>query len=140
MKLPASLALVVFAAACRNDPPVKHEPPPPAQSEPLPEWSGPPLQVTSRADRGLDLELTAPTAGHAFELRSIDAVGGGVACVLLLHRTPGDAFVAQVLTPLRVRIDADRLGAARRIEIRIATAHGPAEAPKNEKLAFVIVR
>jgi len=131
MKLARSLFAVVLAAACANEPPVKHEP--------LPDWSGPPLQITSRGDRGLELEMTAPTAGHSLEVRTVEQGPNGAA-VHLLHRTPGDAFVAQVLTKLPVRIDAERLARARRVSVWIATAAGPSGAPADERLAFVVAR
>lgn len=121
----------LFAVACASEPAVNHHP--------LPDWSGPPLQVIARADRGVDVELQAPTGGHRFELQRIDRAGDTVD-LRLLHRTPGDAFVTQVITPLRVEVPAAELAGARWVRIRIATAAGAAGAPGSDRLAFVFAR
>lgn len=108
--------------------------------EPLPDWSGPPLRVHSLADGSLELELMAPTAGHAFELGHVQVVADRAA-VHLVHRTPGEAIVAQVLTPLRVEVPAERLAPARQVSVWIETraGHGPG-ARSAARLAFVFVR
>lgn len=140
--LPFSMSALLVACAC--EPPATHEPSTPNESQPVknlpvPDWSGPPLQVKSLANRGIEVEITAPTAGHTFELRSVQKEPGG-ASVHLLHRTSGDAIVAQVLTPLRVAVSGDLLADARRATIWIATADGVAGKPGAERLAFVIAR
>lgn len=121
----------LFVVACACEPTVHHEP--------LPDWSGPPLQVIARADRGIDVELQAPTGGHRFELVRVDRAGDA-ADVHFLHRTPGDAFVTQVITPLRVGVPAGELGGVRRVRILIATAEGAGGAVGGERLAFVLLR
>lgn len=146
MKRCLPFVLCLFAVACACEPEVQKTPPPlanppePVKNESLPNWSGPSLEVKSLANRGLELELMAPTAGHSFEVRAVE-VKGTVATVHMLHRTPGDAIVAQVLTPLRVTIPAERFGGARRIEVWIGTLHGPSgtKAPQ-EALAVALVR
>ncbi len=146
MKRCLPFVLCLFAVACACDPEVQNTPTPvanqpaPVKNDPLPNWSGPPLEVKSLANRGLELELMAPTAGHTFEVCAVDT-RGAVAEVHLLHRTPGDAFVAQVLTPLRVTIPAERFGGARRVQVWIGTLHGPAGTkPLQEALALELVR
>ncbi|MEO6595668.1 MAG: hypothetical protein ABIP94_13020 [Planctomycetota bacterium] len=126
-----AFALVLSAAACACGA---------KTMETLPDWSGPPLQVKSLADGGLELELMAPTAGHTFELGHVEIVGER-ASVQLVHGTPGAAFVAQVLTPLRVTVPAGRLAAARRVSVHVATRNGAGEDPHpTSKLAFTFVR
>lgn len=105
-----------------------------------PDWSGPPLSVASRADGSLQLELQAPTAGHAFELRSV-TTAEGTADVQLLHRTPGDAIVAQVVTPLPLAVPADRLGACRQVRLWVTTREGTDDHTEPPAaLAFVLLR
>lgn len=105
-----------------------------------PDWSGPPLAVASRADGSLQLELQAPTAGHAFELRSV-TTADGAADVQLLHRTPGDAIVAQVITPLPLSVPAARLAGCRHVRLWITTREGADDtAEPAPALAFVLLR
>lgn len=108
-------AAMLFAAACASSPPT--------MPERQPDWSGPPLQITSGTDRSLSLELLAPTAGHAFELRSV-VLAGGTADVQLVHRTPGDAIVAQVITPLPLTVAAEQLAGCTRVRGWVITRHG----------------
>ena len=110
-----------------------------APREPGPEWAGPPVQVKSRADRGLEVELIAPTLGHAFELRAVES-GADVADVRLVHRTPGDAVVAQVVTPLRVTVPAEILARAARVRVWIATPRPGASGSAADRLVFVVER
>jgi hypothetical protein len=122
--------LLAAACACGN----------PTMQERQPDWSGPPLQVTSRADRSVQLELLAPTAGHAFEVRAV-VPADGTAEVQLVHRTPGAAFTAQVITPLPLVVPADRLADCRRVRIWITTLHGSDDASEPPaRLAFVLLR
>jgi hypothetical protein len=122
--------LLAAACACGN----------PTMQERQPDWSGPPLQVTSRADRGLDLELLAPTAGHAFELRSVVQAEGS-ADVQLVHRTPGGAYTAQVITPLSIVVPAERLADCRRVRLWVTTLHGAEDTREPPAaLAFVLLR
>lgn len=138
--------LLASLAGCASEPtrplpPVPQVPPQPTpvKNESSPDWSGPPLQVTSRVDGGIEVELQAPTAGHAFELVAVQSTPQA-AVVRLRHRTPGDAFVAQVITPLRVAIVAARLGGKRRVELWIGTQHGPDGKAAPDRLAFVLLR
>lgn len=108
--------------------------------EQKPAWSGPPLAVTSRADRGLQVELQAPTLGHVFELRAV-VQGGDTADVELVHRTAGDSFQAQVVTPLAVVVPAERLGDCKRVRVWVTTLHGADDAREPAAaLAFVLLR
>ncbi|MBL9079702.1 MAG: hypothetical protein JNL08_19530 [Planctomycetes bacterium] len=125
-----AIAAAAIAAACAGSPNMELQ---------QPDWSGPPLAVTSRADGGLALELSAPTAGHAFQLRAIE-VFDDRAEVRLLHRTPGSAIVAQVVTPLPIAVPAESLAGRRCVRLWVATQHGsdaPVSAPA---LAFVLLR
>lgn len=128
----ASIAAMLLAAACAcGDPAMRAR---------QPDWSGPPLAVTSRADRGVQLELLAPTAGHAFELRAVVAADG-IADVHTVHRTPGEAFTAQVITPLPLVVPPDRLAGCRCIRIWISTRHGADDVHEPAaQLAFVLQR
>ncbi|MBL8729948.1 MAG: hypothetical protein JNM25_16105 [Planctomycetes bacterium] len=128
----SSIAAMLLAAACACGDPVMREP--------QPDWSGPPLAVTSRADRGLQLELLAPTAGHSFELRAV-VQADGTADVQTVHRTPGAAFTAQVITPLPLLVPPDRLADCRRIRVWVTTLHGADDVREPAaQLAFVLRR
>ncbi len=84
-----------------------------------PTWNGPAVHLRHLADRGIEVELMAPTAGHAFELVSVRGEGRR-AVVDFVHRLPpADAFVAQVRTRLRVQLGPERLGDASLLTIRI---------------------
>ncbi len=133
----AALALLASLVACACEPSAKD--PTPMKQESLPDWSGPPLQVQTLADGGIALELLAPTANHSFVVAAVDTAPG-TATIRMLHTTPGDAFVAQVITPLRATVEAGRLGGARRIDVRIATKAGPKAQAGAERLAFVLLR
>lgn len=105
-----------------------------------PDWTGPPLAVTSGVDGSVRLELQAPSAGHAFELRAV-VVAGETADVQVVHRTPGDAFVARVITPLAFVVPAERLGDCGRIRVWITTLEGAADRREPApQLAFVLQR
>lgn len=127
----ATVAAALAAAACANS----------KLADARPDWNGPPLAVTNRADGGLQLELLAPTAGHTFELRDVVRDGAGTADVQLLHRTPGDAFVAQVVTPLPLGVPAERLAGCHRVRLWIDTRQGTDdERAAPARLAFVLLR
>lgn len=107
----AAVGALGFLAACAT----------PADSSMTeePTWRGPAVHCRHLGDRGLEVELVAPTAGHAFELVAVRSEGHR-AEVDLVHRLPaGDAFVAQVVTSLRVQIGPERLGTAKVVSIRI---------------------
>lgn len=122
--------LLVAACACADD----------AMTERSPDWAGPPLAVTSGVDGSVRLELQAPSSGHTFELTAV-ASADGTADVHVLHRTPGDAIVARVITPLFVAVPAERLGSSSRIRVWVTTWQGSADvgAP-GPQLAFVLQR
>lgn len=128
---------MLLCAACACGSPTTM---PEAKPEAKPDWSGPPLQVTSLADRGLRLELLAPTSGHMFDLRAVVQAADG-ADVQLVHRTPGDAIVAQVITPLSIEVPAERLAEARRVRVWITTLRGKDDSSEPPPaLAFVLTR
>ena len=128
---PWSLPVMLLAAACACGHPSMSD---------KPDWSGPPLEVTSRADGGLQLELRAPTAGHAFELRAV-VQAEGTADVQLVHRTPGDAYTAQVITPLAVVVPKERLAECKRVRVWVTTLHGADDVREPAAaLAFVLLR
>jgi hypothetical protein len=105
----------------------------------LPNWSGPAVHARHLGDRGLEVELVAPSAGHSFELCSVEISTNRVD-LHFVHRTPGEAFVAQVVTPLRVTVDAARLGEARAVFVWIATVAGTESPPPADQLALVLAR
>ena len=105
----------------------------------LPNWSGPAVHARHLGDRGLEVELVAPTAGHSFELRSVETSANRVD-LHFAHRTPGKAFVAQVVTPLRVTVDATRLGEARAVFVWINTVDGTESPPRPDQLALALAR
>jgi hypothetical protein len=101
-----------------------------------PNWRGPAVHCRHLGDRGLELELQAPTAGHAFELVAVRA-DGERATVDCVHRLPPpDVLVAQVMTPLRVQIGPGRLGAATVVAVRVLPPGGAAQS----QLALVTAR
>ena len=103
----------------------------------VPDWSGPAVQARHH-DRGLDVVLLAPTGGHSFDLQRVESSGDRVD-LHFVHRLPGLAFQAQVVTPLLVNVDATRLGAARSVFVWIATAEYEAM-PSREQLAMALAR
>ncbi|MBX3464569.1 MAG: hypothetical protein KF830_15475 [Planctomycetes bacterium] len=128
----ARLLLPSLLAACAA--------PPAAGGATMPDWSGPPLQVTSRTDGGLELVLLAPTAGHTFALHAV-TIADGCADVDLRHATPGDVLVAQVVTPLPLVVPAAQLAGCRRIRLWVATQHGADDRREPARaLAFVLDR
>lgn len=112
----------------------------PAPSIWVPDWSGPAVNGRHLGDGGLEVELVAPTGGHSFELWLADRPKDADFVDLhFVHHTPGDTFQAQVVTPLRVTVDAARLGDARAVFVWIASAEPGAE-PSPEKLAMALAR
>lgn len=105
-----------------------------------PDWIGPPLAIALAANRSLLLELEAPSSGHAFELRAVTTTDD-TADVQILHRTPGDAFTARVITPLPLEVPAERLGDCGCVRVWITTLEGPADTRQPPpRLAFVLQR
>ena len=120
----------LFAGACAG---------PTHDAVPLvPDWSGPAVQARHLGDRGLEVVLVAPTGGHSFELRLVES-SAERADLHFVHRKPGPAFQAQVVTPLPVTVDATRLGAARAVFVWIATVEYEAM-PSREQLAMALAR
>lgn len=107
----AMVGAVMVAAACAGSPgaPV---------GLPLPAWRGPAVHCRHLGDGGLEVELVAPTAGHSFELADVVAAGER-ADVTFRYGLPTAAVVAQVVTPLRLVVPADRLAASRVVTIWI---------------------
>ena len=112
--------------------------PAPAPAPLVPDWSGPAVQARHLGDRGLEVVLVAPTAGHSFDLRSVES-SADRADLHFVHRMPGNMFQAQVVTPLPVTVDAARLGAARAVFVWIAAVEYEA-LPSREKLAMALAR
>lgn len=90
-----------------------------ARTEPLPDWRGPVVHCRHLGDRGLSVELTAPTAGHSFQLVDV-STNGERADARFTWRGPQADLVAQVVTPHRIDIPAERLGNARAVWIWVA--------------------
>jgi len=126
----AALLLAILLGACAG----------PAPAIWVPDWSGPAVHARHLGDRGLEVELVAPTGGHSFDLCLVERPAGAVFVDLhFVHHTPGDTFQAQVVTPLRVTVDGTRLGDARAVFVWIATAE-PGVEPSPEKLAMALAR
>ncbi len=113
MKRIVTGSLVVAAAACAGGPAADGR-------APLPDWRGPAVHCRHLGDRGLEVELMAPTAGHELELAGVDVVGT-CAEVQLVHRLPTADFVAQVLTTQRLVVPAERLADATVVMLWIAS-------------------
>ena len=109
---------VMVAAACAGSPAVPAGPI-------WPDWRGPAVHCRHLGDGGLEVELVAPTAGHAFELGDV-ACADGRAEVRLRHAAPTADFVAQVITPHRIVVPAERLAEARVVTIWITSDRAPA--------------
>lgn len=120
---------VMVAAACAGSPATPG-------GLPLPDWRGPAVHCRHLGDGGLEVELVAPTAGHAFELGEV-ARSPGRADVHLRHRPPTADLVAQVIMPLRLVVPAERLLGARCVAIWIAS---PAVDAGAERLAIAVAR
>jgi hypothetical protein len=89
-----------------------------------PDWQGPPVACRELGDRGLAIELTAPTGGHQFAL--VDVVASGeTADVNLVHRRPTADFVTQVVTAHRVDVASQQLGLATQVRVWISSDGGP---------------
>lgn len=104
----------------------------------VPDWSGPAVHGRHLGDRGLEVELVAPTGGHTFDLRRVERSADRVD-LHFVHGAPGDGFQAQVVTPLRVTVAATRLGDTHAVFVWIATAR-PGAAPSPENLAMALAR
>lgn len=126
--------------------------PDPAQQQPEPRtqppsapavasWQGPPLQV--RAD-GADVivHVDAPTVGYDLRQDRVRSGKDDAEVELTLTSPAADAIVAQMVTPLEVRIAGADLGAARSVRVAIALVQRGAHylvAPAHE-LAAVLQR
>jgi hypothetical protein len=113
----AVVCLALVAAACQGSPN--------QNMLPYPDWNGPAVHARHRGDRGLDVELVAPTGGHTFALGEV--VTGPYAVELrFTHQRPAaDAIVTQAITTHRVEVPAARLGDARTVMVSVATDGGP---------------
>lgn len=122
------LSLLLGACGCEPEP------------APEPNWSGPPLSTRWIDDGALEVMLTAPTASHELTLRDV-TVDRDTADVQLDYVTPGEAYVAQVVTKVTAVVPAARLGSATRVQVWITTtARGSDTAPGQATLAVVASR
>ncbi|HEX6812744.1 MAG TPA: hypothetical protein VF384_14045, partial [Planctomycetota bacterium] len=80
MRRTLRFAPCLLAAACAGGGP--------AAAALVPDWSGPAVHGRHLGDGGLEVELVAPTAGHAFELRLVES-SGERADLHFVHRTSG---------------------------------------------------
>lgn len=113
----AVVLLALAATACNSSPT--------PNMLPYPDWNGPAVHARHRGDRGLDVELVAPTGGHSFALGEV--VMGPYAVELRFQHAlpPAGSLVTQVITPHRIEVPASRLGDARTVTVWVATAGGP---------------
>jgi hypothetical protein len=114
MRAVALLALV--ATACHSSPT--------PNMLPYPDWNGPAVHARHRGDRGLDVELVAPTGGHTFALGEV-VMGPYAAELRFTHQLPKSEIVTQVVTPHRIEVPGARLGDARTVTVWVATDGGP---------------
>jgi hypothetical protein len=136
-----ALAMCCAAAACASRepstaPPPRHEEPTTTPMANDPRWHGPALSLRHLGDGGVELELTAPTAGHRFDVHSVARRGDRVDVVCGHHLPTGD-FVAQVITPLRVVVPAADLGDARVVAVHVVA---PDSRDGGQALAIVASR
>ncbi len=121
------LLFAVAACACGGRA-VDTNPNHPTMPDERPFWSGPAVRGENLSGGALAVHLIAPTGGCALEL--VDVLRAGTAAdVRLVYRTPGDALVPQVLTPLRVDVPGERLGSAKQVRLWVAIADGAAAMP-----------
>jgi hypothetical protein len=102
---------------------------PARQLDPTALWKGPPVKATLAADGSLAVVMTAPTASHDLELADV-VVSGDTATVRLLHTSPGNAPVAQVVTEVVLDVPAARIPATVRtvhVEVRTRRRDDPTQ-------------
>lgn len=105
-------SVVVVAAACAGGAPTM-------PGLPLPDWRGSAVNCRHLGDGGIEVEMVAPTAGFRLDFLSAQPADGNGASVVLQETRPTADFVAQVITPLRVTVPAERLGAAAWVAVYI---------------------
>ena len=113
----AVVCLALVAAACQGSPN--------QNMLPYPDWNGPAVHARHRGDRGLDVELVAPTGGHTFALGEVVMGPYAVELRFTHELPPSGSVVTQAITTHRVEVPAARLGDARTVTVWIATAGGP---------------
>lgn len=135
--LPALAAALAAAACCTeapiaaggNTPGVAQEPG--KKLEQAPAWMGPPVVASFDADGSVVIVMTAPTASHGLELADV-VVAGDTATVRVLHVSPGNTPVAQVVTDVTLEVPAARIPqAVRTVHIEVTTRRrdDPTKAP-----------
>ena len=112
LAIPLLLVLPMLDGCCSQPAPEPHGP--------LPDWRGPAVHCEHLGDGALAVTLTAPTAGHTFTLQEV-ALDGERAALTFAHAPPAADFVAQVVTPHRVEVPAERLGAAKVVCVHVAS-------------------
>lgn len=124
----ALLFLALTAAACCTEAPTAAGGSAPAvaqqptkQLEQAPAWQGPPVRAQFDADGAVAIVMTAPTASHGLELADV-VVTGDTATVRVLHLSPGNTPVAQVVTDVTLEVPAARIPAAvRTVHVEVST-------------------
>lgn len=94
---------------------------PSKQLDPTAPWKGPPVAARFDADGSVAIVMTAPTASHGLELADV-VVTGDTATVRVLHVSPGNAPVAQVITDVTLEVPAARIPpAVRTVHVEVRT-------------------
>lgn len=115
------LSMAVVATSCAGGPDT-------ADMLPYPDWRGPVVHVRHRGDRGLEVEMTAPSGGHQFVLRDVVlSADGQRADARFSHRTPTAAGVTQALVRHRLEVAPTQLGDARVVCVWVARDDQPAQ-------------
>lgn len=124
----ALLPLALTAAACCTEAPTAAGGSAPAaaqeptkQVDPTARWQGPPVAANFDADGSVVIVMTAPTASHGLELADV-VVTGDTATVRVLHVSPGNTPVAQVVTDVVLEVPAARIPkAVRTVHVEAST-------------------
>lgn len=146
--LPALAAALAAAACCTEAPTAAGGSTPAVTQEPTkkleqaPPWKGPPVRAQFDADGAVAIVMTAPTASHGLELADV-VVTGDTATVRVLHVSPGNTPVAQVVTDVTLEVPAARIPqAVRTVHVEVTTRRrdDPTQAPTPSARAATATR
>lgn len=76
---------------------------------PAPGWDGPTVAAQRAVDGRLLVRIDAPTAGYTVALDDVVVKDGAREVHVTLLQPAADVVVAQVVTPLELRVDAAKL-------------------------------
>lgn len=143
------LLLAVTVAACCTEGPAAAGPDlvltpqePTKKLETVSPWKGPPVRANFDSDGAVAIVMTAPTASHGLELADI-VVAGDTATVRVLHVSPGNTPVAQVVTEVALEVPAARIPqSVRTVHVEVSTRRrdDPTQAPSPPARATTATR